>query len=190
MREARSVANAVFAFLVFLLLYALVSPGASRSRHGARFLRMQVEESHGGRTESHTFSVPTFVVNGVLRGASVGRFHREIDLEFHRDIPYETLKDAWAELGRSPEGTDVARTIDEDKVTFRKEGSVLVIRVEDQEEEGQRVVLRIPLSLAETAMSESRDLDADSIIAGLRALGKGDLVDVVSHDAHVRIWLE
>ena len=39
-------------------------------------------------------------------------------------------------------------------------------------------------------MSEKRDLDADAILAGLRELGKGDLVDVREHDTHVRIWLE
>jgi hypothetical protein len=48
----------------------------------------------------------------------------------------------------------------------------------------------VPLVLAERAMSESHDLDADEIIAGLRTLGKGDLVEVRDRDTHVRIWLE
>lgn len=190
MKEARSIANALFAFLMFLLLYALVTPGASHGRHGARFLRMQVEETHAGHTERHTFSVPTFVVHGFLRGASIGRFHREVDLEFDRNVPYETLKDAFGELQKSPDGTEVSRTIDEDTVVFRKDGRVLTVRVNETKEDGNQVVLRVPVTLAEGALSESRDLDAEAIIAGLREMGSGDLVDVQGHDTHVKIWLE
>lgn len=189
MKEARSIANAVFAFLMFLLLYSLVTPGAAHSRHGARFLTMQVEETHAGRTERHTFSVPTFVVHGFLRGASIGRFHREVDLEFDRNVPYDTLKDAWGELQKSPDGTEVTRTLDGDDVVFRKDGRVLTVRVNEKDEDGQ-VVLRIPVKLAETVLSESHDLDAETIIAGLRELGTGDLVDVQGHDTHVKISLE
>lgn len=190
MKEARSVANAVFAFLVFLLLYALVEPHAARSRHGARFLRMSVEETAHGRTEKHTVSVPTFVVNGVLRGASVGRFHRQLDICFDRDVPAETLRQAFAEVRQGADGTDVTRTIEDDKVTFRKEGETLLVRIERGEDADKSVSLRVPISLADAIVSEDRDLDADAILAGLRSLGKGDLVDVHDRDTHVKIWLE
>ncbi len=190
MKEARSVAAALFAFAVFLLLWALLEPGAAHSRHGARFLRMRVEETSHGRTEAHTVSVPTFVVNGVLRGASVGRFHRQLDLDFDRDVPCETLREAWAELEKSPDGTDVTRKIDEDEYTFRRDGTALAVTIHRPDDEERRVVLRVPLSLAKTVMSQDRDLDAEAILAGLRELGRGDLVDVQDRDHHVKIWLE
>jgi len=50
--------------------------------------------------------------------------------------------------------------------------------------------LRIPVHFIETLAEGDRDLDVDTLLSQLRSATKGDLVDVESRDAHVRIWIE
>ena len=48
MREARSIANALLAFALFLLVWAFFVPGHAGATHGPRFVRVLVEDAGAG----------------------------------------------------------------------------------------------------------------------------------------------
>lgn len=190
MKDARSVVNAVFAFAIFLLLWTFVDPEVARSKEGARFLRMRIEEQHHGRRETRTINVPTFVVKGVMRTASLGRFHRQLDMHLGHDVPFETFREVWTELEAQPDGTVVERAVEDNPVLFQKDGTALIVTVKDDDGGEGQAVVRLPLAVVRAIMEGERDLDVDAVLAGLTELEKGDLVDVRDGDSHVRIWLE
>ena len=197
MRELRSVVNAVFLFLFFLLVWAFIVPGHARgSSHRPRFLRMQVvdlEGHHGRGPDRINFTIPYGFFSGALRFASMGRVRRELDLHFTDSVEARELREIWAELKSKPEGTEVVRDKEREKQVFKREGSMVVLDVAHDRHDGQeveRVTIRVPARLFETFVSDDRDLDVDSLIAELRKATPGDLVEVQAKDAHVRIWVE
>jgi hypothetical protein len=193
MRELRSAVNAAFLFLVFLFAYALVSPGrASGSAHGPRFLRMTVEDQNGrhGRPERLAFSIPYGFIRGGLRFASLGRLHRELDLRFCDSVEAEEVRSIWKELSAAPEGTEVVRKRDFDQIRLKKEGdSVTVVQTKECCSD-ESVTLRIPAKLLAAVASNGKSFDVDAVLAELRNLDRGELLDVKARDAHVRVWIE
>jgi hypothetical protein len=193
MRELRSAVNAAFLFLVFLFVYALVSPGrASGSAHAPRFLRMTVEDELGrhGRPERVTFSVPYGFIRGGLKFASLGRLHRELDLHFCDSVEADQVRSIWKELSEKPDGTEVVRTRDFDEVRLKKEGSSVVVVQTKECCPDEAVILRIPVRLLAAVAADGKSFDADAILAELRNLDRGELLDVKAKDAHVRVWIE
>jgi len=193
MRELRSAVNAVFLFLVFLFAYALVSPGrASGSAHGPRFLRMTVEDENGrhGRPERITFSVPYGFLRGGLKFASLGRLHRELDLHFTDSVKADEVRSIWKELSEKPDGTEVVRKRDFDEVRLKKEGGTLTIVQTKECCSDESVTLRIPAKLLAAVASNGKSFDVDAVLAELRNLDRGELLDVKARDAHVRVWIE
>ncbi len=192
MKEIRAIVNAVFLFGLFLLAYALVTPGhASRAERRPRFLRMEVENPSAGGPERLSFSIPFGLVSGGLRFASTGRIRRQLEENLSQDVEADELKGIWDELSSHPDGTVVTRKHDECICHFRKEGSIVAVDIgEDGVPGGERVSLRLPAHLVESLVTGGRSFDADTLISQLRSASRGDLVDVRSKDAHVRIWVE
>ncbi len=193
MREFRSAVNAAFLFLVFLFLYAVVSPGHARATARApRFLRMTIEDQAGrhGRPERLSFSVPYGFVRGGLRFASLGRLHRELDLRLGDPVAADEVQEIWKEVSEKPEGTEIVRKRDGETVTLKREGGNLTIVQTKEECPDEAVTLRIPVKLLETLASKDRRLDVDALLSELRNLDRGELLDVRSRDARVRVWIE
>ncbi len=187
-RDLRSIVNGAFAFAVFLIVYALTVPGHA-SGTSARFLRMRVEEPRHG--DSFTFSVPFGLVGGTLRFATSGKVRRELDRSFHSSFEADELKAAWAQLVEKPD-QPVTREIGDQDVTFERDGTAVRIVWKDHGDDPDRekVSLRLPARFIESVVSENRRLDVDALLDELRGAGKGDLIDVVDRDTHVRIWIE
>lgn len=193
MREIRSAVNAAFLFLVFLLVYAVVSPGHARgSTHAPRFLRMTIEDLEGrhGHPDRISFSVPYGFIRGGLRFASLGRLHRELDLHLGDPVAADEVQSIWKEVSEKPEGTEIVRKRDGEELKLRREGTTLtVVQTKDDSPE-ETVTLRIPVKLLEAVAAKDRSLDVDAILSELRNLDRGELLDVKARDARVRVWIE
>lgn len=188
-RELRSIANGVFAFAVFLLVYAVTIPGHATGKGAPRFLRMRVEEPRHGTAVS--LSVPYGLIGGTLRFATVGKVRRELERSFHASVESEELRSVWKELEEKP-AQPVVREIDDQTVTFERDGESIRVAVVERgdDPDRQKVTLRVPARFIEAFASENRRLDVDALLEELRQAGRGDLVDVVDRDTHVRVWIE
>jgi hypothetical protein len=193
MRVLRSAVNALFFFVLFLFAYALVTPGhASGSAHGPRFLRMTVEDEVGrhGRPEHVSFCVPYGLIRGGLKFASLGRLRRELDLHLTDSVEADRVRSIWKELSEKPEGTEVVRKSDFDETRLKKEGNTITIVQTKECCPDEVVTLHIPARLLEAVAAHDRSFDADAILSELRSLDRGELFDMKTRDAHVRVWIE
>jgi len=191
MKELRSAVTAVFVFALFLLLYAATIPGHARgSAHPPRFLRMEIDDlrhHHGRRV---TVNVPYFFVGSALRFASLGRLHRELDVHWNEDIDSDDLRKLWEDLKAAKDGQEVVHETDSQVESFKREGETILIETTTKDGFGEHVKVRIPMRLMEAAVRDGRDFDVDAVIRELRKAHVGDLVEVDSDDAHVKVWIE
>jgi hypothetical protein len=198
MRELRSTANACFWFALFLLGWALVVPPPEGSGHGSRprFLRMVVEDTgHAGHTERVNITVPWFLFRGGLHAVSAGKLQREANLDFDDAIAVDLVREVWKELAEKPEGTEVVKVHEDDELVFRKEkGQVfLTVKVGAAEDEGpprEIITVRFPARFMEAAVSGDRDLDLEALFDEMKDASRGDVVEVTSDDAHVKVVID
>lgn len=193
MRELRSAVNAAFLFLVFLFVYAVVSPGHARgSAHAPRFLRVTIEnpEARHGHPDRIAFSVPYGFVRGGLRVASLGRLHRELDLHLGDPVAAEEVQSIWKEISEKPEGTEIVRKRDGEELKLTREGGTLTVVQTKADSPDETVTLRIPVRLLEAIAAKDRSLDVDAILSELKNLDRGELLNVRARDARVRVWIE
>jgi hypothetical protein len=198
MRELRSAANAVFWFALFLLGWALVVPPPEGTGHGGRprFFRMVIEDvGHRGHTERVHITVPWFLFRGGLHAVSAGQLQREANLHFDDTVTAEIVREAWSELSAQPEGTDVVRSHDDVELTFRKErGEIHLTVKEGFDEDGgpprEVVTIRFPARFMEAAVSSDRDLDVEALFDEMKRAARGDVLEVTSDDAHVRVVID
>ncbi|HKC24902.1 MAG TPA: hypothetical protein VKF32_09180 [Thermoanaerobaculia bacterium] len=191
MKELRSAVNAVFLFAVFLLLYAAMSPGHARgSSHPPRFLRMEMNDLRHHHGRKVTVTVPYFFIGNALRFAALGRLHRELDVHWNEDIDSEDLRKLWDDLKAANEGQEVVREKDNAVTKFKKEGESILLDCAKKDGFGEHVKVRIPVRLMEAAVRDGRDFDVNAVISELRKAHVGDLVEVDSDDAHVKVWIE
>ena len=192
MRELRSAVTAVFLFAAFLVVYAAVTPGHARgSARPPRFLRMEVDDLRHARGKRVTVTVPYFFIGNALRVAALGRLHRELDVNWTEDIEHEDLVKLWDDLKTAPPGQEVVREHGDEIAKLKREGGTIVVDSSHKDDEGgEHVVVRIPERLMEAAVRDGRDFNVDALIGELRAAKVGDLVEVSSDDAHVKVWIE
>ena len=198
MKELRSTANAFFWFALFLVGWALVVPPPEGSGKGTRprFLRMVIEENaHGGHGERVKITVPWFLFRGGLHAVSAGKLEREADLDFHDPVAVDLVRDVWKELAAKPEGTDVVRLQDDAELTFRKEKGEILLNVrEGCSDEGgtprKVVAVRFPARFMEAVVSDDEDLDLRALFEEMKHATRGDVVEVTSDDAHVRVVID
>ncbi len=198
MRELRSAVNAAFWFALFLVGWTLLVPPLEGTGKGSRprFIRMTIEDrGSGGHVERVRINVPWFLFRGGLHAVSATQIEQEADLRFQDPVAVDLLRDVWKELSEKPEGTDVARVHEDDELTFRKEkGEVrLTIRRDVGESEGpprEIVTIRFPSRFLEAAVSGDRDLDLRALFEEMRGAARGDVLEVTSDDAHVRVVID
>lgn len=198
MRELRSAANAFFWFALFLLGWALVVPPPEGTGTGTRprFIRMVIEDTgHAGHPERVKITVPWFLFRGGLHAVSASQIEHEADLTIHDPVAVEVVREVWKELAARPDGTDVVRQVEDAELTFRREkGEIrLTIREDVGESEGpprEIVTIRFPARFMEAAVSGDRDLDLRALFEEMRGAARGDVLEVTSDDAHVRVVID
>ena len=142
---------------------------------------------HGKRV---VVSVPYFFIGNALRFAALGRLHRELDVNWNEDIDSEELKKLWEDLKAAKDGEEVVRDRDDQVERFKREGESILLDCEKKDGFKEHVKIRIPVRLMEAAVRDGRDFDVDAVISELRKAKVGDLVQVDSDDAHVKVWIE
>ncbi|MCK6685877.1 MAG: hypothetical protein L6R30_26065 [Thermoanaerobaculia bacterium] len=218
MKEARAIANGVFSFVIFLLIYGFFFSGHVRATgaSGPRFLKMEINEGHHG--DHVSFSMPFAFVRGSLRLAAMGNVRRELDLRIRDEVQSELLRDIWKELQEKPDGTPVTRELDSAVLSFTKNGSLLDFSVtekgpgeapaeateETAEETTEKttekapekaesldhVTIRLPIRIFAAMAEGDENLGVDTLLDELPNLKEGELLSVQSKDGTVRIWIE
>ena len=198
MRELRSTANALFWFALFVLGYALVVPPPPGTGKGTRprFLRMVIEETgRPGHDERVSITVPWFLFRSGLHAVSAGKLEREANLNFEDPVAIDLVRDVWKELSEKPEGTDVVRTHEDQELTFRKEKGEIHLTVKEKPaEEGaaprELVTMRFPARYMQAAVSGDEDLDIRALFEEMKQASRGDVLEVTSDDAHVKVSID
>jgi len=198
MRELRSTGNAFFWFALFLLGYALVVPPPEGTGPGKRprFLRMVIEESGTpGHTEKVNITVPWFLFRSGLHAVSAGKLEREANLHFDDTVTAEIVREIWKELSEKPEGTDVVKAHEESEFTFRKEKGEIHMSVKtgfcaNGGPPNDVVTIRFPSRFMEAAVSGDRDLDIEALFEEMKQASRGDVIEVTSDDAHVKVVID
>ncbi len=198
MRELRSAANATFWFALFVLGYALVVPPPEGTGHGKRprFLRMVIEETGTpGHRERVNITVPWFLFRSGLNVVSAGKLQREANLRFDDTVDSDVVREVWKELSARPEGTDVVKLHEGSEMTFRREKGEIHLTIKEGvgEEDGPPrdiVTIRFPARYLEAAVSGDEDLDIRALFEEMRDATRGDVIEVKSDDAHVRVVID
>ena len=194
MRELRSVVNALFCFLVFLLVYAFTVPGHAHGKSAPRFLRMEISDVGHGMVHPDriSFSVPFGLVRHGLR-ATGARVRQELESRFDQSIEAEQVRGLWKELSEKPDGTEVIRAFDEDKWSFVKAGPFLRITVgRPGSEEGSddTATITIPAAFLSRLADRDKPLDVDALLEELTASSTGNLLEIASRDGRVKVWID
>jgi hypothetical protein len=107
----------------------------------------------------------------------------------------DLVREVWKELAEKPEGTEVVKVHEDDELVFRKEkGQVfLTVKVGAAEDEGpprEIITVRFPARFMEAAVSGDRDLDLEALFDEMKDASRGDVVEVTSDDAHVKVVID
>ena len=194
MKELRSVVNAVFCFLVFLLVYAFTVPGHAHGKSAPRFLRMEISDvGHGTvHPDKISFSVPFGLVRHGLK-ATGARVRQELESRFDQSIEAEQVRSLWKELSEKPDCTEVTRTFDDDRWTFVKDKAsvrITVGRPGSEEGSDDTATLTIPSVFLSRLADRDRPLDVDAHLGELTDSQAGNLLEIQSHDGKVEVWID
>ncbi len=198
MKETRSIVNAVFSFVIFLMIYGFFVAGHVRGTPDTpRFLRMEVEEGdevHPRHREHLSFSMPYALFRGGLKMAAAGRLRQEMETHFRQSLEAEEVKKLWKELSETPEGSAVVKEIDGTRMEFtRNQGTVTFSVSEKPEGEDQspeKVTIQFPASLLENLATQDEPFDMDTLLTELPRVNRGEVLKVESPEGRVRVWIE
>ncbi len=157
---------------------------------GERWLHLRVEES-GADGERVSVNVPLSMVESMLPlleadNLEGGKLRLDVD-----ELEGLDLRQILVALNDSPDATFVRVESGEESVRVAKESGYLLVHVDEQTGDAERVRIRLPLAVAQALVGRnSAELD---LVAALRALEQHDgedLVRVESADELVRIWID
>jgi len=103
----------------------------------------------------------------------------------------EDLRELWAEIRDSPDMTFISVDDVDENVRVSKSGEHMLVTVDELEEDGDRVNVKIPLSVVEALLAGDGDeLRIEDAVRALADHGAGDLVTVESDSESVRVWID
>ncbi len=169
------------------LITTLALSGAAAASDG-RWIHVRVLEDGG--EESVRVNLPLSMVANLLPLIDADEFHRGIVHINDPDFRRLDLRGMVEELKNAPDAEFVTVKDRGDSVRVSKAGGFLLVQVD--EDDGQRVRVRVPMQVADALLSGPSDqLD---LVAAVRALGEhgmdGDLVTVEDGDTSVRVWID
>ncbi len=130
--------------------------------------------------------VPLLAAEAALAFVPKGDLDLPLDDEARRYLPI--ARELIGELREMPD-TEIVRVEDGDElVTVTKNGDTLEVRVTG---DGERVSVNVPLESVEELLKSARGgrIDVRRALRGLHRFGRTDLVEVVSGDEHVRVYV-
>ena len=178
MKELRSIVNALFCFLVFLMVYAFTVPGHAHGKGAPRFLRMEIRDAGQGTVhpDKISFSVPFGIVRHGLK-ATGARVRQALESRFDQSM----------------DGTEVTRTFDEEHWAFVKQGpsiKLTVGRPGSESDDNDTATITIPAAFLSRLASHDKPLDVDALLDELTASQTGNLLEVESRDGKVKVWID
>ena len=107
----------------------------------------------------------------------------------------EIVREVWKELSEKPEGTDVVRSTRDGELTFRKEkGEIHLTVKEGVGGEGRAAAGDrhdpLPRPLHGGRRLRRRDLDIEALFEEMKQASRGDVIEVTSDDAHVKVVID
>jgi hypothetical protein len=153
-----------------------------------RWLHVRVQE-HGNSDATVNVNIPLSLIEALLPTIETDEFDGGVILLDDVDFEGVDLREALVALRDAPDAEFVTIQSRDETVRVAKEDGFLLVNAD--EDRGDRVRVRMPLSVVDAMLSPSGD--RIDLIAGLRALSEfdgGDLVTVESDDETVRVWID
>ncbi len=155
-----------------------------------RWLHIKVHEQTGDRARV-SINLPVAMIEAVaplVDAKSMHGHHLRID---HSDIDGADLRQIWQTMRTASDGNYVTVDSDHDNVRVRKQNGFMYIQASDRRERGERVEVKIPVTVVDALFSgDDDDLDLGAAMRALARAGEGEFVTVTSDDATVRIWVD
>jgi hypothetical protein len=172
---------------VFLLATFLAIGGTLAAD---KWLHVRVEDN-GADEERISVNIPLSLVESMLPLIEIDEFHKgKFDLD--GELEGIDLRELAAALRDAPDAEFVKVESKNEQVHVSKEGDFIIVRAEDRGGRSNETVrVRMPLSVIDALMGE--DGDELDLVAAVRELSRYDddaLVDVVSDDSSVRVWID
>ena len=115
------------------------------------------------------------------------RSRSRIEIDGDR-ISIEDLRRAWNEMRRDGDTTYLKITEDDSRIRFFKRGSDLRITID--EDDGDRVELRLPSRAVDALLSgEDDELEVAAALRVMAEIGHGELVAISDGNERVRVWV-
>jgi hypothetical protein len=158
---------------------------------GDRWLHIRVID-HGPGGEKVRVNVPLAMAEKILPMIDADDLHDgHLRINGHGDLDARDLREMWSAIREGKDGVYVTVEGEDEDVRVAREGAYMMIKVDEHGRHGDKVDVRIPLTVVDALLSGDGDeLDFGAAIRALSDHGDGELVSVVDDDSHVRIWVD
>lgn len=172
---------------LFLIVSALAFGGAVAAD---KWLHVRVE-NNGADDERISVNIPLSLVERMLPLIEIDEFHKG-KLDLGGEIEGLDLRDLALALKDAPDTQFVKVESQDEDVHVAKEGEFMVVRVEDRGGRSiESVRVRMPISVIDALLGEGgEELDLAAAVRELSRYDDDALVDVVSDESSVRIWID
>jgi hypothetical protein len=158
------------------------------------WLHVRVDEERS--SERVRINLPLELVEEVLPLIEVDEFRRgKLHIDDHDLDDFVQIREIHEAIRKAEDGKWIEVEDAHDRVTVSKKGDELLVHVEedyfDEDDRGETVDIRIPLSVVEALFSG--DPDELNLIAAVQALqeeGESSMITVNERDSRVRIWID
>ena len=125
-------------------------------------------------------------------GTTVEREHEGNHLRFRRIGEFVSLtirKEDFPEPGRD-EGTVPTEKTDDEKTAPPGRAGVTISLGDRGTGDRRAVTVRFPARIIQALVESGQNLDVEAVIGEIQRASRGDLFELQSPEAHVRVWLE
>lgn len=173
--------------LIFTFLFA--GAPAALAQGDNLWLHVTVHEGEGG--DNVSINMPFSVVDKAIPMIPEGQLEGgKLKLE-NEEIDVAQLRELWTAIKDSPDMNFVTVDGTDEKVRVSKAGAYMLVKVEEGDEGGAHVDIKVPMAVVEALLSGEGDtLDVAAAIRALADHGAGELVTVTEADSHVRVWID
>jgi len=178
----------LFKFATVFLLVAVLAIGGALAAD--KWLHVRVEDN-GSDDERISVNIPLSLVERMLPLIEIDELHKgKLDLD--GELEGIDLRELASALRDAPDAEFVKVEKKDEQIHVAKEGDFIIVRAEDRGGRSNETVrVRMPLSVIDALMGD--DGDELDLVAAVRELSRYDddaLVDIVSDDSNVRVWID
>jgi hypothetical protein len=158
---------------------------------------IHVEVNEGGSDNSHVkVNLPLSLIEVAMDAVPEKVLERgHIRIHSDDDVDVEDLRRMWSELRKTGDSELVSVEKDDQSVSVRREGNLVLVNVEerngkDQDGKDHKVVVQVPVSVVDALLSgQGQELNLKGAISELKSL-RGEIVRVDDGGDKVRIWID